>query len=201
MSLSGLTKEIHQIWIVVRILRELTSELLMLPFEQSSYSPIAVIGDYAVWYEFDLNPYTMFKGIAWRERVPQELREIYERAEEVERRLKLNSLPLRPDIAFTYAKNAEEFMRRPTVKLIIECKNSNHSLWKKDVESQIRPYMEIFQPEYMVIASLKPVPQYLKKVLLSHGIEVIDNVHPEGLGEQELLTYVKQVLGIEAQNP
>jgi hypothetical protein len=60
---------------------------------------------------------------------------------------------------------------------------------------QIKPYKEIFQPEHMIVASLKPVPQYVKNELKSWGIEVIDNVYPGGGGEEQLVKYVKQVLG------
>jgi hypothetical protein len=200
MSLRELTKEIHQAWIVIRILREFTSEPLKLLFKQSPYSPIVTIDNYAMWYEFDLNPHTMFEGIAWREKAPPELKEIYKRAEKVGKRLGLSSIPLRPDITFTYAKKPEEFMQKPAVKLIIECKNADHPSWEKDVERQIKPYIEIFQPEHMIIASLKPVPQYLKKALSSYNIDIIDNVYPGGSGELELVAYIRRILNINIKN-
>jgi len=151
-----------------------------------------------MWYEFDLNLHTMFEGIAWqgvsREPSPEFLK-IYERAEEVRKRLELSRLPLRPDIAFTYAKSAEEFLKRPVIKVIVECKNFDYAFWKSDVEEQVKPYAEILKPEHMVIASLKPVPQYLKRELLRFGVDVIDGVYLGGPGERELVTYVKRALG------
>jgi hypothetical protein len=64
-DLSVLTKQIHQIWIIIRILREFLSLNFDLYFEQSPYSPITLIGSYSLWYEFDLNPHTMCRGILW----------------------------------------------------------------------------------------------------------------------------------------
>jgi len=201
MHLNNLTKEIHQAWIVTRILREFTSQHLMLSFEKSSWFPIAIVDDYAMWYEFDLDPESMFEGIPRRKNILSQFMEmaIYKRACEVKKRLGLKSLPLKPDIVFTYAKEPREFLQNPAIKLLIECKNFDYSSWERDVENQVKPYMEIFRPEHMAVASLKPVPQDVKKALACYGIDVIDNVYPKGLGEQELITYVKRVLGIEAK--
>jgi hypothetical protein len=55
---------------------------------------------------------------------------------------------------------------------------------EKDINNQIKLYAEIFEPEYMAVASLKPVPSYIKKELERYGILIIDNVYPGGLGEQ-----------------
>jgi hypothetical protein len=204
MSLSGLTKQIHQIWIIVRLLREFTSKPLTLFFGQSSSTPLAIIGDYALWYEFDLNPLSMFRGILWYEdltgmpnirEIPPSMKVIYEEAKRVRRKYGAKRLALRPDIAFTYAKDAEEFMERPSIKLIVECKNADHTFWEREVEEQVKPYAEIFQPEHIVVASLKPVPRHLKEGLSSYGVDVIDNVYLGGPGERELVTYVKRALG------
>jgi hypothetical protein len=80
------------------------------------------------------------------------------------------------------------------IKLIIECKNLDYEYWAEDVERQIVPYKEILRPEHMVVASLKPVPQDVKKGLRSLGVEVIDRVYPGGAGEERLIEYVKQAL-------
>jgi len=80
------------------------------------------------------------------------------------------------------------------IKLIIEYKNSDYRYWAKDVEVQIKPYAEILQPEFIVIASMKPVPAEIKKRLSSFRIDVIDNVYPGGTGEKELVNYVKKAL-------
>ncbi|MCC6018871.1 MAG: hypothetical protein LM601_07565 [Candidatus Verstraetearchaeota archaeon] len=91
-------------------------------------------------------------------------------------------------------------MQKPAVKLIIECKNTDYPSWEKDVERQIKPYMEIFRPEHMIIASLKPVPQYLKKALSSYNIDIIDNIYLGGSGELELVAYIKRTLNIDIKN-
>jgi hypothetical protein len=46
----------------------------------------------------------------------------------------------------------------------------------------------------MVVASLKPVPQDVKKGLESLGVEVVDRVYLRGAGEKRLIEYVKQAL-------
>jgi hypothetical protein len=65
MSLSVLTREIHQVWVAVRMLRVYTTNTLVLFFKQSSEFPLAVVNGYGMWYEFDLNPHTMFGGVLW----------------------------------------------------------------------------------------------------------------------------------------
>jgi hypothetical protein len=98
---------------------------------------------------------------------------------------------------FTQAvSSCRDLFKSPTllIKLIVECKNFDYEYWAKDVEKQIIPYKKIFQPEYMVVASLKPVPQDVENKLKSLGIEVIDRVYPGGTGEKQLIDYVKQVL-------
>jgi hypothetical protein len=139
----------------------------------------------------------MFDGALWRrkEGLPPAMKAVYDRAKEARRKCRAGRFTLRPDIAFTYAKSPEEFMQRPAIKLILECKNADYAFWEKDVEGQVKPYAEIFQPEYIAIASLKPVPQYVKEGLSGYGVDVVDNVHPGGLGERELIAYIKRALG------
>jgi hypothetical protein len=52
-----------------------------------------------------------------------------------------------------------------TTKLIIECKNLDYEYWAADFEKQITPYKRVLQPEYMLVASLKPIPQGVKEWL------------------------------------
>jgi hypothetical protein len=202
-SFTGLTKQIHQIWVILRILREFTSENLSLYFEQSSYYPLAIVRGYALWYEFDLTPHTMFGGILWNKdnlslNISPPLKRMYEKAESIKKR-RGGRLSLRPDIAFTYAKDPQGFLNdltegRPAIKLLLECKNSDYTFWRGDVEGQIKPYAEIFNPEYIVIASLKPVPQNVKEELSRYGADLIDNVYLGGRGEEELASYIKHIL-------
>jgi hypothetical protein len=195
-SLSGLTKQIYQIWIIIRILREFTSINRTFIFKQSPYSPIEWIDNYSLWYEFDLNPHTMCNGMLWHtSSISPHLKRILSKAMELKNKGLTERLALRPDIVFTYAKDCNEFMQNPAIKLIIECKNTDYTYWEKDINRQIKPYVEIFEPEYMLIASLKPVPSYIKRDLQRYSIHVIDNVYPGGLGEQELIAYVKSALG------
>ena len=203
---SQIAKQIHQAWVAVRILREFKSHPLKLVLMQSSYSPADIVNGYGMWHEFDLNPLSMCRGVLWNRKsvvpqvnIPPNLAKIYERMEKIIRTTGSERYPMRPDIVFTYATRCSELIDmigsgKPATKLIIECKNSDYRYWAKDIETQIKPYAEILQPEFIVIASMKPVPAEIKKRLSSFGIDVIDNVYPGGTGEKELVNYVKKAL-------
>jgi hypothetical protein len=194
-SIEVLTRNIHQIWVCVRILKEFVSKRLELYFIQSSIEPLAIIKNYGLWFEFDLNPHTMFGGELWyRDNVPTKIKEIFERVEKIKDKYKLSKIPLRPDIVLTYAKNRNEFFEDPSIKLIIECKNFEYKFWKKDIEKQVIPYVEIFNPEEVILASLKPIPLFVKNKLANFNIHVIDNVYPNGCGEKELIDCIKKLL-------
>jgi hypothetical protein len=194
-SIEVLTRNIHQIWVCVRILKEFVSERLKLHFTQSSTKPIAIIKNYGLWFEFDLTPHTMFEGELWyRDGISLGIKEIFERAERIKDKYKLSKIPLRPDIVFTHAKNKNEFFENPSIKLVIECKNFDYEFWEKDIRKQIIPYVEIFNPEEVILASLKPVPLFVKNKLANFNIHVIDNVYPNGCGEKELIDYIKRSL-------
>jgi len=204
-----LTREIHEIYIALIILKEFVKDMDFVDFRQSSVLPVADIGNYSLWYQLDFTPNTMCRGILrnycgsfdvskCKEHLPQWLLQIYSQICTVLGKSPDQLQGLRPDIMFTQAvSSCHDLFESSTIeiKLIIECKNFDYAYWAKDVNMQIKPYKEIFQPEHMIVASLKPVPQYVKNELKSWGIEVIDNVYPGGGGEEQLVKYVKQVLG------
>ena len=105
-------------------------------------------------------------------------------------------VPLRPDmIVFEDAKSCDDIYERGLeAKLIVELKDRDYEEWEGDVESQIIPYKEIFRPERMVVASVKPVPEGAKARLRSKGIEVVEGVYPGGPGEGALVDAVKEAL-------
>ena len=76
----------------------------------------------------------------------------------------------------------------------MELKDRNYEEREGDVDSQIIPYREIFWPERMVVASVRPVPEGARARLRSKGIEVIEGVYPGGPGEGALLDAVKGAL-------
>jgi hypothetical protein len=206
-SFEVLTREIHEVWIALRILKEFVKEIDFVWFQQSSATPVAKVGDYPLWYEFDITPHTICEGKLLdycgsfnvekcREPLPQWLLQIWSRAQTVLGKSPKELRGLRLDIVFTQAGSCDDLFKSPTIaiKLIIECKNFDYEYWAKDVENQIIPYKKIFQPEHMVVASLKPVPQDVKNRLKSLGIEVLDHVYPGGAGEKQLVEYVKQAL-------
>jgi len=202
-SLEGLTKEIHQLWVSVRIIIEIARLGLLtdlkLNFGQSSYNAVASFRCKdkicSMWYEFDMNPHTMCEGMLWNRGVSKMLREFYERAEKVWRVMGLNRLPLRPDIVILRGgRNCEDLVNDFEVVAIIECKNWDYEYWFKDVDSQIIPYKEIFQPDALIIASLKKVPTHVKTRLAKLGITVIDEVYPRGRGEEELLQFIRAIV-------
>ena len=92
-------------------------------------------------------------------------------------------LPLRPDIAILYdVTNCKDFEKVDNLKIraIIELKNLDIEYWLNDVDNQIIPYKQIFQPDIEMVASLKKVPDYIKAKLDKHEIKVIDEVYPVG---------------------
>jgi len=109
----------------------------------------------------------------------------------------IERIPLRPDIVVLCGVGScEEFSKvdRLKVRTVIECKNqdpqdSQH--WLRDVESQVILYREALQPDIMIIASLKRIPESIKARLHAIGVTVIDEVYPGGRGEKELLELIK----------
>jgi len=149
-----------------------------------------------MWYEFDLNPHTMCEGILWYRSASKILKELYERAEKVRQSMGLSKVPLRPDIAILRGGEiCDELIEGFEMAAIIECKNWDYEYWSKDVYSQIIPYKEIFQPEAMILASLKRIPDHVKTRLTKLGITVVDEVYPGGEGVEELLQFVKSLAG------
>lgn len=202
-SLEGLTKEIHQLWIVMRILLELNkaSKLkdLNLDLTQSSDRAIALFyckdGLCSLWYEFDMNPHTMCKGMLWYREASNALKYFYQRVRNVLRRKGQTRAPLRPDIAILQGgASCEDLVKDFSIKMVIECKNQDYAYWAKDIETQIIPYKEIFQPDVMVLASLKKVPEHVREYLSRYGVIVIDEVYPEGKGMNELLNLINNTL-------
>ncbi|MCC6014133.1 MAG: hypothetical protein LM564_00320 [Desulfurococcaceae archaeon] len=215
-SFEALAREIHKVWIALRILKEFAKEIGFVWFQQSSAIPVANIGNYSLWYEFDFTSHMMCNGILlyycgsfdveecreplppWFSQTYSRMRDMlerpYSRAQEL---LGVELKGLRPDIMFTQAvSSCRNLFKSPTllIKPIIVCKNFDYEYWAEDVERQIVPYKEILKPEHMVVASLKPVPQDVKKRLKSLGVEVVDHVYPGGAGEERLIEYVKQAL-------
>ena len=202
-SLEALTKEIHQLWVVMRIIAELAElkrlNSVYLNFEQSSYHAIASFyckdGLCSLWYEFDMNPHTMCKGILWYRSASSMLREFYERVKVVLLRRRLRRAPLRPDIVILRGgESCDELVEGFKVKMIIECKNWDYEYWSKDLGNQIIPYKEIFQPEIMVLASLKKVPDHIKAWFERYGIIIVDEVYPGGKGERKLLQLIRSIV-------
>ena len=198
-SLEALTKEIHQLWIIARMLVELAEynrlKSLNLSFTQSSYSAIATFrckdSDCSIWYEFDMNPHTMCEGMLWYNRSSEALRKFYSHVETVLRRRRLGRAPLRPDIVILEGgASCSDLVKGFRIRMIVECKNWDYTYWAKDVENQIIPYKEIFQPDMTVLASLKKVPEHVKEYLNRYGIIVVDEVYPGERGINDLLSLV-----------
>jgi len=136
-------------------------------------------------------------------RLPNGIKKIYERVikvkglkgyEDLIKVKRENRVPLRPDIVILRGinsckdfKNVDEIK----VKVLIECKNLDPEYWRQDVDNQIIPYKQIFQPDIAILASLKKVPEDIKIKLNKNGIKVIEYVYPGGRGEKELLDIIK----------
>jgi len=79
----------------------------------------------------------------------------------------------------------EEFsvVERFRVRALIECKNQDPQYWLRDLERQVIPHKQALQPEIMIVASLKRVPESIKTRLHAIGVTVIDEYTPEEGGE------------------
>lgn len=195
-SLEGLTKEIHQVWITLEILRYLANQGMLryysLDFSQSSYIPIGVFeyGNeiYSLWYEFDMNPLSMCRGILWYQHGPSWLNSFYQRASQCINKNISQKTPLRPDIVILKGvKDCNDLMNFSlNVETIIECKNWEFQYWQNQIKTQIIPYQCIFRPRKMIVASLYQIFHTLN----ISGIAFIDNVHPSGNGLSRILNSI-----------
>mgnify|MGYP001626279947 CR=1 FL=1 len=207
-SLENLCKQIHQVWIALRILAEFidSTELAtgfdkraFISFEQSSYHPLYTIrcgfNKYSLWYEFDTNPHTMCRGMLWYTQCPA-LKDYYDRVKTYLESAKAERAPLRPDfVVLRNRSNCEDIcFKGLETAIVIECKNQDYTYWRNQIDSQIIPYDKIFQPNAIVLASMKSIPKNVKTSLESYGLIVVDEVYPGGQGERKLLEMLKHYL-------
>jgi N-acetylglutamate synthase-like GNAT family acetyltransferase len=80
------------------------------------------------------------------------------------------------------------------VELIVECKEDPFEGWRKDVGAQIAPYLELFKPRKLVVASLEPMPEGARRVLEGRGIDVADDLRPKGRGVELLRELARRAL-------
>jgi len=88
---------------------------------------------------------------------------------------------VRPDIAVArgrYDKIDDLLESGRSFDLIIECKHTEFDRWSGDVDTQIPAYVENFKPKALVVASLKPVPNHVKRKLGGIGVVVVDELTP-----------------------
>jgi len=135
-------------------------------------------------------------------KLPFGIRKVYERAmkikgfEDVLKAKRRSKVPLRPDLVILCNINSCEDIKNASdikFKAIIELKNLDIQYWLNDIDNQIIPYKQIFQPDIEVVASLKKVPDSIKVKLDKHGIKVIDEVYPGGKGEKDLLQIITRL--------
>ncbi|BFH72210.1 hypothetical protein SJAV_01540 [Sulfurisphaera javensis] len=193
-SLEVLTKEIHQVWITLEILRYLANQGMLrqysLNFSQSPYIPIGVFEYeneiYSLWYEFDMEESTMCGGILWYRHRPSWLDSFRQRASQC---INISQrTPLRPDIVILKGvKDCNDLMNSSlNVETIIECKNWEFQYWQSQIDTQIKPYQCIFRPRKMIVASLYQISHTLNM----NGIIFIDNVYPGGNGLSRILNNI-----------
>jgi len=118
------------------------------------------------------------------------------RTSKIPKSIKRNSL--RPDIVVLCDVNSyEDFHKvdKVRVRALIECKNRDIQYWRKDINTQIIPYKQIFQPDITIVASLRNVPESVKAQLNQQGIKVIDEVYPGGKGEKGVIRGHKIAVG------
>ena len=131
-------------------------------------------GDITFWLEFQPNKIAHMIGIFSEKRIP-----------------------IRPDIVIAkgYFKRTEDFINSGnSIDIIIECKEDPFDAWKKEIETQIFPYIELFKPRKFIIASLEPVPEATKEHLKAYGIEIIDNLKPKSKNIEVLYSTIRKIL-------
>ncbi len=133
------------------------------------------LGDMTFWLEFQPSKMAHMVGIATKRR-----------------------LPIRPDIVGvlgSYQYTRDLLNARKGIDLIVECKEDPFIRWKKDVESQILPYLNIFKPKNFLLVSLKPVPSHAAESIEGYGIKVVDNLNLESdRGREILRRYVREAM-------
>jgi len=65
-----------------------------------------------------------------------------------------------------------------SIDLLIECKEDPVDEWSSEVLRQIRGYLQNFRPKTFVLASLEPVPSWIKSNLERMGVKCIDSLRP-----------------------
>ncbi|MCL0036274.1 hypothetical protein M1N47_02455 [Dehalococcoidia bacterium] len=176
-SLEQVFKLIHQWWVLKLVHEALGATSLEKDWSATQGEPypasifINAKGNYyTCWFELSRieevppnykGPFKSFLGMAW----------------------------IRPDLLISKGKynNAGEANK---FDILIECKNLSFDKWWKDgkfLDEQLSLYFKLFNPETLIVASLKPLPGWAKKALESRGSLVIEEVYPGGKGVSELM--------------
>ena len=55
----------------------------------------------------------------------------------------------------------------------------------KVIDDELKPYKQLFKPMLFILASLKPIPGWAKKIIENEGINVVDKLYigGEGIGK------------------
>lgn len=162
---------IYQLWVLkllceaLRVSKFKREEYRGKPYwfiEQGSEISTAIgecpIGDVTFWLEYQPSKYSHMIGIFLGRYVP-----------------------IRPDIVVAKGsfKLTKEFVdSKKPIELIIECKEGKFEEWEKDIELQIIPYKNTFNPRNFIVVSLEPCPKNIKEKLETRGIKVIDDLKP-----------------------
>jgi hypothetical protein len=88
-------------------------------------------------------------------------------------------VPVRPDIVVARGsfERTEEFVESENaIDLLVECKEDPFDSWKREIESQILPYRQIFKPNNLILVSLEHIPEDVRGKLEDQGIKAVDNL-------------------------
>jgi hypothetical protein len=91
-------------------------------------------------------------------------------------------VPVRPDIVVARGsfERTEEFVESENaIDLLVECKEDPFDSWKREIESQILPYRQIFKPNNLILVSLEHIPEDVRGKLEDQGIKAVDNLKSE----------------------
>ncbi len=133
------------------------------------------LGDMTFWFEFQPDKMTRMMDISTRER-----------------------LPVRPDIvgargSYRYVRELLNAGRE--IDLMVECKEDPFANWRRDLEGQIVPYLNLFKPRSFLLVSMKPIPTDGVNFMEDLRIKVVDGLNFKNEERRELLRrYLREIV-------
>jgi hypothetical protein len=183
-SIGGVTKWIHQLWVLKLVCEALeirkfkkfypTQDKAYWRVEQGKPYPIFIMdtpyGSFTAWYEAQMQETAHLKSLVTgkREWVRADIvvcKGEYERLTDVAR-----------------------------IDLLIECKEKEFVFWQDDIRKQMSFYATNFNPKTCMVVSSFEIPPHIKNLLTSAGIVVCDRIEKVPSAKAKFKEEVKKCL-------